>query len=863
MQGPSAASGNVVARFREQLVARGFARRQIALLEGLYGYCADELSRRLEMLLDEIERQIFRNAEQARSSEVQTVMLATQKRIHERRHQLTPAFIVGLQNTLATLNEAPVVAPTQNNALHFSDLSLVETSVMDETVTLKEMASRCESRNNLPLFLLGQRLGVVARAPAFDVEQLPLGPRRLSLILRDATACFDFDLEQRGLIYQQFDHSVLQNLSGLIDILNNYLIHEGVLPHLTYVAPRAPGQRRSAPVAVANSGGDSDNSPHAPPLPDGAPDLRGMPLRGGGMPPRARPPSPASSGHGGVFPEQRARPTVAPSPSSSAAMRAHAPTREAEELDAEGELHPVVPWGQAISQQPNAGSEADLFDTLRRLLSTRRGLLDRLKPTAGGAPVASSEQVRLGLDHLQQRLNAHPNTGAALSFAAIKRDLMAHLQQQSPGGAAPQLSTELGDTVDLVGMLFEQIGQEVRPQSTGGNLLARLQLPLLRVAIKDSAFFTDHAHPARRLLEVVAETGSYWGNEEEIDHDLVQKVSTLVRRANEETAQGPELFNDLVSNLTDHLKSQQSKAEISERRQVEAARGREKLEIARLKAEEAIEALLKDKQIPSFLRTLLEEAWIDVLALALLRGGEQAPAYRQQLGLAEKLVTISLQHGREPALAHDIAKTMSDDIGGALLRIGYSQDDASDIGTRLLAVVQAAGETEEESAQASSESAPAAKPESAPVAALTEKLRSRDRLGQDVKRDEGATRRKSSERAAQLSEDEQTWHERIKRLPFGTWFEFTINQQGEKAKRRMSWFSTVTDRCVFVNFRGQRAGDYTLTWLARELNRGNVTIVETQSGSIVDRAWKSILSTLRSFSRGSNDAAAATAEDSR
>ncbi len=853
MQGPVSASGNVVARLHEQLASRGFAPRQMALLEGLYGYCADEFGRRLEMVLDELERQLFRTAEQARSNEVQAALLAAQRRIHERRHQLTPAFITGLQHAIATLTDPPVTAPAQNANLHFSDFSLVETSAMDETVTLKEMATRCESRNNLALFLLGQRLGVVGRVPAFDIEHLPLGPRRICRVLRDAVSCFDFDLEQRGLVYQQFDHMVLQNLTPLIDMLNGYLVEQGVLPHLTYVAPRAPQQRRAAPAGGA-AGSVANNEPSLHALPADAPDLRGMPLRGGGMPPKAPSAPSVGAGHAGLFPPPRPQ-----SPRTPNAITTGESAAFTETFEPDGEGHAVLPWGYTVTPRADAGSEVDLFDTLRRLLSARRGLLDRLKPTLSNAPTANAAQVQKGLDHLQERLNSHHEEGAALSFGAIKRDLMAHLRQQSPEGNAPQLSAELGDTVDLVGMLFEQIGQDVRPQSTGGHLLSRLQLPLLRVAIKDQAFFTDHAHPARRLLEVVAETSSYWGNEDEIDRDLLQKMASLVRRANEETVQEPEFFDDLVTNLTSHLQTQQRKAEISERRQIEAARGREKLEIARLKAEEAVAAILADKAVPSFLRTLLEEAWIDVLSLALLRGGEQAPAYRQHLSLAEKLVATSLHQGQGTTLPEAEAKAMSAEIGSALTRVGYNQADATDIGSRLLAVVQAsANSPEDESAQtdAAADATGAAAESQAPVAVLTEKLRGRDRLGQDVKSGERASARKMGERAAPLSDAEQTWHERIKRLPFGTWFEFTVNQQGEKAKRRMSWFSTVTDRCVFVNFKGQRAGDYTLTWLARELNRGNVTIVESEGGSIVDRAWKSIVSTLRSFSRGGSEAAA-------
>ena len=55
-------------------------------------------------------------------------------------------------------------------------------------------------------------------------------------------------------------------------------------------------------------------------------------------------------------------------------------------------------------------------------------------------------------------------------------------------------------------MLFEQIAQEVQPQTPGGQLLGQLQLPLLRVALQDPGFFSDRTHPARQLLTTITET---------------------------------------------------------------------------------------------------------------------------------------------------------------------------------------------------------------------------------------------------------------------------------------------------------------------------------------------------------------------
>src|SRR5690606_37831310 len=90
-------------------------------------------------------------------------------------------------------------------------------------------------------------------------------------------------------------------------------------------------------------------------------------------------------------------------------------------------------------------------------------------------------------------------------------------------------------------------------------------------------------------------------------------------------------------------------------------------------------------------------------------------------------------------------------------------------------------------------------------------------------------------------------------MPFGAWIEFTTNQQGDVVRRRMSWFSPVTENALFVNQRGQRIGEHLLDSLARMIAAGQARIVTADPGRLVDRSWQAALRTLRSFA-GRSDA---------
>ena len=235
MQGPAthpSAGGGP----RPSLAQRAFPRRVRALLEGILDYVADELDRGLVTAMNELEQQLFKLAEQAKSNELQSNCFVALREVKRGRADVIPRFLLGLEAELAAIKDPPR-KPEVVLARH--ELSLVEDAVMDESIIVNEIAGRAEIRNSLPLFLLGQRFGVIAGRPAFDAESLPVGPHALCRVLREAAATLDLGIEHKQQLYRQFDRTVMQFIGPLYEALNTYLIRQRVLPYLTYVPVRA------------------------------------------------------------------------------------------------------------------------------------------------------------------------------------------------------------------------------------------------------------------------------------------------------------------------------------------------------------------------------------------------------------------------------------------------------------------------------------------------------------------------------------------------------------------------------------------------------------------------------------------------
>jgi hypothetical protein len=184
---------------------------------------------------------------------------------------------------------------------------------------------------------------------------------------------------------------------------------------------------------------------------------------------------------------------------------------------------------------------------------------------------------------------------------------------------------------DLVGMLFDYIEKSAPANGSTQKMLTQLQVPMLRVALRDKSFFSQGSHPARLLLNAIAETGIHWidDSEGEADPVLLKKMHLVIERLNAEFDGDLSLIERMLGDLSQHVQTLARKAEVSERRLVDASKGREKLGLARETASNAIAARVAAAKPGRLLRTMLEQAWTDVLALTL------SASWRRQRGLPQ------------------------------------------------------------------------------------------------------------------------------------------------------------------------------------------------------------------------------------
>lgn len=473
--------------------------------------------------------------------------------------------------------------------------------------------------------------------------------------------------------------------------------------------------------------------------------------------------------------------------------------------------------GEAIGdamESPWTPDDQARFDALLAGLASMRGrVADRDQGQAGGVEVGL-EDLETVLSHLQSIQNPAPLVGGRRvpqSVGHIRQAMLEHLARAMPQGSRPVLRSEDEAVLDLMEVFFGTLQQDLRPDPATEQVLARLQVPLVRLALQDHTFFTRAEHPARLLLNSIADASTSWLEDDPDGRRMLDRLGAIGDRLSAEFRQGVGLFQQLFGELMTHIRQMQRRAEAAERRHVEAARGRERLTLARRTVDEALSLSLAKRAPNELLRATLEQAWADVLAITLLRYGAESEAYRRRLAVVDRLLELQGDGVVDP----EEAKAVRDEVESGLALVGYHLADIRQLMRRLLGDFDAIEDPAE-------------------TATLATRLKARARLGESRIGHRGAP----AEAIGPVSPEEQAWIERVRELPIGTWL---APGSSEGPRIKIAWRSEALDLVLLVNRRATSAEELSVVELARDLARGTRRIVMAAPPP-VERVFQRILS---------------------
>jgi hypothetical protein len=140
------------------------------------------------------------------------------------------------------------------------------------------------------------------------------------------------------------------------------------------------------------------------------------------------------------------------------------------------------------------------------------------------------------------------------------------------------------DLIDLIGMLFEYMLNDPVLPNVAKALLSHLHTPYLKVALIDRRLLVDSRHPARRAARPDGRGGQSVGGGGQPGPRHVPRHAADRRPGAPGVHRQRGLFDELVAFFDEKMREQQRRSDTMEQRTQEAARGREKLALAKQKA---------------------------------------------------------------------------------------------------------------------------------------------------------------------------------------------------------------------------------------------------------------------------------------
>ena len=336
------------------------------------------------------------------------------------------------------------------------------------------------------------------------------------------------------------------------------------------------------------------------------------------------------------------------SPATAAGGPARARSANAQPARGAGSVHPDFadtgePEGGPMTASSAAQRDARLqaaATPLARMRMRASGVIGRLKllltsrvegfdDTRAHQPSPRLEQAMSRLQQLQQAEQARQNLADPTlqaqfepvhSQAHVEQALQAVRQRTSVLKQAASTSTEKA-TIEIVALMFQSILAEDRIPPGIRVWFARLQMPVLRVAIAEPEFFGSLQHPARQLIDRMGSCA--------LGFDVTVAGSVLeseIRRVVQVIEQYPETGRrvfQLVYEEFDKFLSRFFAEQGSVAQMVSLAQQLEQKETMTVQYTIEMRTMLNDMPVRDEIREFLFKIWAEVLAIAAMKNGPQ------------------------------------------------------------------------------------------------------------------------------------------------------------------------------------------------------------------------------------------------
>ncbi len=397
------------------------------------------------------------------------------------------------------------------------------------------------------------------------------------------------------------------------------------------------------------------------------------------------------------------------------------------------------------------------------------------------------------------RLAAPPEPGSGEGMA-VPVNLIPHIR----AAIADQIHSDTDRiTMDVVALLFDYIFRDPSIPAAQRSLFGRLQVPIVKAALLDRLFFSDKAHPARALLDNLAEAAVGATADDAYQQAFGELAAELVEDICQNFDVDIGVFRTANARLAAFIDAERRKVAQASSIDVEAALDAERSEEDRSQVRAFLRDRLTGTELPFEVRGFLETTWADYLTQLRRDGGADDETSVAAVKTLDDLLWSIVAKERSAQKAR-LTKMIPSLIGA--LRKG-----ATAVGTapeRSRPFFETLYELHIAAIKAVKDALPTSEAGAARLAAPLPKV---------------------------------NVHDYVNEMPVGTWLAFT--KEGQTVNARLTWVSPLRTKYLFTSRSRARAFVYSPEELTYEIGAGLVALV-VEPVPLFDRAVSAALDSL-------------------
>ncbi|MBW4934656.1 DUF1631 family protein [Marinobacter sp. F4206] len=615
-----------------------------------------------------------------------------------------------------------------------SELSVVDKGEFEDWLTIRVMVTKADTQYRGDLLQLKLRLDKLGIANATGHHN-PLGPSLVCESFHAGLSQLKASREVEKVCLKVFEQTVLQQLGPLYEELNNILIRQGVLPDLDlskYLSDQAVTRPES-------------------------------------------------------------RPAEAPAPKPEQKQKQKATARETVPSD-----EPVASSASNRAKASRAGGEfrgyaqaaQTAFATVRNLLNTlsasrvARGDSEPVSFPPNARPLSTGELHR-ELQQLQVQAVAPDSDAVTLKERVVEK-------VRASGDS--KLDDEQQGTLDVVDRFFRSVVESPKLSEYAQERMRQLEVPVLKVVMRDPAFFDDQDSPVRGVMNRLAQLGVKGGR---INPVVQRKVDELIQRITTDFEQDTGVFESTVQELDSLIDRQNLVYRRNVERVTAAAEGAQKVAESKQAVADVLDEKLAGRKVPKAVLSLLDGGWRDLLSLTWIRQGPDSQLWHDYLAVIDSLLSFAVDPDSTINLP-ELLRVIQD----GLASISSNHMPSSQIRDELKQFLVRAPDKAPDLVEV-----PPAQPEKKDTQVLSER----------------------EQRSL------QRWVNRAQRLRTGDWLR-DQEKPDEPQYIRLVWIARSFSRFVFVNHQGMRVVELELEALARQMRKGIIVPDNQYERPLVDES---------------------------